>query len=198
LSRSRAAPGPVALLSGLSQPCLSRRGAAARLHHAFARCRKPVEFGGRTTRSCDELTAAVGALPAQDDAGARFAERAFERADSRLLRIGWQIAVAAFTAGSQLEHGRRGSCGTGRAATRPTGRDVRHDGHVVPDGAPQCLQFRRVRGADQALEAVAASLLRDSVAPVRQRTVPALKNVLDVFSVRTDRGFARHAHSASV
>src|SRR5216683_2928830 len=64
------------------------------------------ELPGGPARPWHELAAAVRAAAVEDFCRAVAAERAFERADDRVGRLRRQVAVAAFTIRTKLEHAR--------------------------------------------------------------------------------------------
>ena len=60
---------------------------------------------GGAARARDQFAAAIGALAAQYRVGTVRAKRALERADAGFSGFGRQVSVAAFTTGSEFEHG---------------------------------------------------------------------------------------------
>ena len=63
------------------------------------------QFGRRAARPANQFAAAVRTDAGQGSLRAFLAEGAFEAADHGQRRVGWQVAIAAFTAGSKGEHG---------------------------------------------------------------------------------------------
>ena len=74
------------------------------LEDAVGRCRIFGELVRRTSRTSDELSAAIGTYMFEDGARAFNAERAFKRADERVVGFRRQVTVTAFAVRSQLEH----------------------------------------------------------------------------------------------
>src|SRR5690606_1799719 len=81
-----------------------RPGAAVGLEQALGRSREAGEPICRAPWTGNQLSAAIRAPAFEQLLGAAGAERAFERADARLKRVGRQVDVAAFAVRSQLEH----------------------------------------------------------------------------------------------
>jgi hypothetical protein len=63
-----------------------------------------VKLLGGTAGARHELAPTVGTEAAEHTLGTGAAERALERADDGVGRARWQIAIAALTVGSKLEH----------------------------------------------------------------------------------------------
>src|SRR5687768_699774 len=78
--------------------------AACGLEHTLGGGRVLHEFLWWTPWTAHELAAAVRAFARELFRRAARAERAFERADVGRVGVGGQIRVAAFAAGSQLQH----------------------------------------------------------------------------------------------
>jgi hypothetical protein len=78
--------------------------APLRFEHTFGRGRIPGKLFHRSPRARDELASAIGAFACELGLRACLAERAFERADSRVRAVRRQIDVAAFAVGSELKH----------------------------------------------------------------------------------------------
>ena len=77
---------------------------ASRLENALSRSRILRKFARRATRPQHQFTTAIGAPSAEDPVRARAAERAFERTNECVNRVGWQITIATFAVRSQLQH----------------------------------------------------------------------------------------------
>src|SRR5437762_11838648 len=78
--------------------------ATARFVDAIRRGGVLGELLGRPPRAGDQLTAAVRTASVEKCVRAGTAKGAFEGADDGVLRLGWQIAVAAFTVRAKLKH----------------------------------------------------------------------------------------------
>ena len=89
---------------GITIRQLSGSGAAFRFHFADRGGREARQFLGRADWSPHEFAAAVRAASSQDAIRACRAECTLEAADPRIETVRRQIAVAAFTIGSKLEH----------------------------------------------------------------------------------------------
>src|SRR5207253_9795099 len=77
---------------------------AFRFVDALGGRRKFRQLLGGAARARHELAAAVGAAALENAGPTVAAEGALERADHGVGRPGWQVAVAAFTVRTKLEH----------------------------------------------------------------------------------------------
>ena len=75
-----------------------------RLENAFSRCRILGKFVRRTSRTSHELSSAIRTYMFENGARTLNAERAFKRADERVIAFRRQVTVTAFAVRSQLEH----------------------------------------------------------------------------------------------
>src|SRR5258708_6197267 len=71
---------------------------------AQRRGRVPREQLVGAKRPCDQLAAAIGATALQCPLRARYAERTFERTDSRVCGSRRQVLIAAFAIGPYFKH----------------------------------------------------------------------------------------------
>jgi hypothetical protein len=82
-----------------------RRCATFGLEHPCGGARVFLKLGSGPGWAGKQLSAAVRACSRKALACAVAAERAFERTDSGIDRIRWQVAITAFTTRAHLEHG---------------------------------------------------------------------------------------------